>query len=92
MARPMPGPKPGAPPVWAAAATIEEVRAFAIERFALSLDAYVHGCRTDNPEKMADAVNLIRNVATRLDQFRRVHIRRGPGGSPAQSQTQKGNT
>lgn len=88
----MPERKPSAPPVWADTATVEEVREYIMRRIAIVVNVLDTAERTRNGNLMGIAVSDARAVATRIDQFRRVRVRRWTAEDSAQTHTHKGTT
>lgn len=88
----MPGPKPNAPPTWADTATVEEVREYIMRRIAIVVNEIDTAERTRDGNLMGVAASDARAVATRIDQFRRVCIRRWTAEDSAQTHTHKGTT
>lgn len=80
-----------APEVWQPSATIEEVREFAIGTAADSLSAFVNAYRDSWDDGMCDAIRKLRNIATRLDQFRRMKAKQPPGAASPQPTTAQGD-
>lgn len=64
----------GAQP-WAPDTTVAEVISFAVHRIELFLLLYAKAYRDKNDRHMLENVKLLRNVVSRLDQFRRMKVR-----------------
>lgn len=88
----MPERKPSAPPPWKSSSEMEEVRLFAGRAFDVALFEYELAEQDHNAERMGECVRKIRAVATSLDQFRRVRVRRWTAEDSAQTHTHKGTT
>lgn len=70
---------------WAPDTTLAEVVSFAVHRIELFLLLYAKAYRDKNDRHMIENIKLLRNVVSRLDQFRRMKVRQW---AREQSQTQ----
>jgi hypothetical protein len=80
---------PNAPPTWENSATVAELREFAHQRLSTYIAAFEAAHDHKDDAMMQHAVRGIRQIATRMDQFRRVALRRWLAAAPAQTQAQE---
>lgn len=69
--------------------TSQDVINFALARFARQLSLWGLACIQRDEQAMIRAVAEIRNIAVRMDRFRRITVKRWQAAAPANSETEK---
>lgn len=88
----MPGPKPSTPPTWPDTATIHDVLLLVKTNVPVLMEAFRIADYERDEELMGKVARDMRHLATRIDQFRRVRVRRWTAEDSAQTHTHKGTT
>ena len=87
----MPDDEKPVPETWPESITIDDVTDFACDQFVKMLACFRANEGQRSSSGMEDNIKGLRNIATRLDQFRRMRVRQWNATPATQSQTQKGD-
>jgi hypothetical protein len=73
---------------WDTSATSQDVINFGLSRTAFYFAKFGVACTMRDLSAMAQAIKGIRNIATRMEQFRRIKARHWTPAAPAHSKTE----